>query len=188
MVSNPKRRRLFRHARPTAPNPEAAPGNAGRPARATPESGLGFAKNINFLLSIGAGTTSIAACSLSMAGFNPVVVLLVDDEPMLRMLAREGLEDAGFEVVEADDAEAALEILGARADVTVLFTDVNMPGPLDGLALARRVHEQWPAIQLVLTSGRGLAAPLPDDGRFMPKPYSIVELISAVGEAAREGH
>ncbi len=123
-----------------------------------------------------------------MAGPNPVVVLLVDDEPMLRMIARQGLEDAGFKVVEADDAETALEILGARTDVTVLFTDVNMPGPLDGLELARRVHERWPSVQLVITSGRGLDAPLPEDGRFMPKPYSIAELISAVDEAAREGH
>lgn len=122
-----------------------------------------------------------------MTGSNPIVVLLVDDEPMLRMIARQGLEDAGFEVVEADDARTALEILGARADVTVLFTDVNMPGPLDGLELARCVHERWPTIQLVITSGRGLVAPLPDDGRFMPKPYSIAELISAVAKAAEQG-
>jgi len=118
---------------------------------------------------------------------NPIVVLLVDDEPVLRMVARQGLEDAGFEVIEADDAKAALEILDAGAAVTVLFTDVNMPGPLDGLDLAECVHERWPAIQLVITSGRGLTTPLPDDGRFMAKPYSIDQLIRAVDEAAKRG-
>ncbi len=72
-------------------------------------------------------------------------------KPVIRMVASQGLEDAGFEVIEADCAENALEILKTRADVGVLFTDVNMPGALDGLDVARLVHERWPAIQLVLS-------------------------------------
>lgn len=120
-----------------------------------------------------------------MTAFTPTVVLLVDDEAVLRMIASQGLQDAGFEVVEADNAESALEILGARTDITVLFTDVNMPGPLDGLDLAKRVHDRWPAIQLVITSGRGLLDAVPDDGRFVAKPYSIDELVQAVGEVAK---
>lgn len=115
------------------------------------------------------------------------VVLLVDDEPAIRMIASQGLEDAGFEVVEADCAESALKILKARADVGVLFTDIDMPGALDGLDLARLVHERWPAIQLVLTSGRGLPAPVPDDGLFVAKPYSIEDLTKAVAKVAKQG-
>lgn len=65
-----------------------------------------------------------------MADVKPTVVLLVDDEPVLRMIAGQGLGDAGFEVAEADCAESALEIIRVRLDVTVLFTDVNMPGAL----------------------------------------------------------
>lgn len=122
-----------------------------------------------------------------MTDLKNTVVLLVDDEPVIRMVASQGLEDAGFEVIEADCAENALEILKTRADVGVLFTDVNMPGALDGLDLARLVHERWPAIQLVLTSGRGLSVPVPDDGRFVAKPYSIKEMTEAVIQVAKQG-
>lgn len=115
-----------------------------------------------------------------MADPQNTVVLLVDDEPVIRMVASQGLEDAGFQVIEADCADSALEILKTRADVSVLFTDVNMPGALDGMDLARLVHERWPAIQLVVTSGRGLSAPMPDDSRFMAKPYSITEMTKAI--------
>lgn len=121
-----------------------------------------------------------------MADPKNTVVLLVDDEPVIRMVASQGLEDAGFQVIEADCAESALEILRMRADVGVLFTDVNMPGALDGLDLARLVHERWPAIQLVLTSGRGLSVPVPDDGRFVAKPYSIKEMTEAVTKVAEQ--
>ncbi len=69
----------------------------------------------------------------------------------------------------------------------MLFTDVNMPGALDGLDAARLVHERWPAIQLVLTSGRGLSVPVPDDGRFVAKPYSIKEMTEAVTQVAKQG-
>lgn len=122
-----------------------------------------------------------------MTDLKNTVVLLVDDEPVIRMVASQGLEDAGFEVIEADCAESALEILKTRADVGVLFTDVNMPGALDGLDLARLVHERWPAIQLVLTSGRGLSVPVPDDGRFVAKPYSIEEMTEVVTQVAKQG-
>jgi CheY-like chemotaxis protein len=112
------------------------------------------------------------------------VVLLVDDEPVIRMVASQGLEDAGFEVIEADCAESALEILKTRADVGVLFTDVNMPGAFDGLELATLVHELWPDIQLVVTSGQALPTPVPDDGRFMAKPYRLDEMVDTVTSVA----
>lgn len=113
------------------------------------------------------------------------LVLIVEDEPFVRELAVAAVEDAGFEVVEADNAQAALEILKSRSDVGVLFTDVNMPGVLDGMDLARLVHEQWPAIRLVVTSGRALLEPVPDDGRFVAKPYSLRHLTDTLTRVTR---
>jgi CheY-like chemotaxis protein len=115
---------------------------------------------------------------------NHTLVLLVDDEPVVRMVACQSLEDAGFQVIEADCAQQALDVLKSRADVGVLFTDVNMPGAFDGLELARLVHEIWPAIQLVVTSGQALPTPVPDDGRFMAKPYRLNEMVDTVTSVA----
>ena len=113
------------------------------------------------------------------------LVLVVEDEPFVRMIAAEGLEDAGFEVIEAASADEALAILNTRNDVGVLFTDVNMPGSVDGVELARMVHQRWPDLRIIVTSGRDRPA-MPEDGRFVPKPYRpgqvahvIEELISA---------
>jgi CheY-like chemotaxis protein len=110
------------------------------------------------------------------------LVLVVEDEPLVRMIAAEGLEDAGFQVLEAESAEDALRILSERPDVGVLFTDVNMPGKVDGVELARLVHERWPELRIVITSGRDYLkkAELPDDGRFVPKPYRTDEVASLI--------
>ncbi len=116
---------------------------------------------------------------------NHTLVLLVDDEPVVRMVACQSLEDAGFQVIQADCAQEALDILKSRADVGVLFTDVNMPGAFDGLELAALVHRLWPCIQLVVTSGQALQAPVPDDGRFMAKPYRLDEMVDTVTSVAQ---
>jgi CheY-like chemotaxis protein len=116
---------------------------------------------------------------------NHTLVLLVDDEPVVRMVACQGLEDAGFDVIEADCAQGALDVLRSRADVAVLFTDVNMPGAFDGLDLAKLVHELWPDIQLVVTSGQALPTPVPDEGRFMAKPYRLDEMVDTVTSVAK---
>ena len=108
------------------------------------------------------------------------VVLLVEDEPMVRCLAFDGLQAEGYEVLEAENAAAAMRLLRERTDVAVLFTDVNMPGPMDGLALAELVHDRWPDIRLVVTSGRSVERPVPDDGAFLPKPYSVGDMAAAV--------
>lgn len=104
---------------------------------------------------------------------SPPLVLIVEDEPLVRELAGVAISDAGFEIIEAADAEEALAILKSRSDVGVLCTDVNMPGTLDGYALAKIVNDQWPLIKLVVTSGRALPGPLPGNGRFVAKPYSL---------------
>lgn len=96
------------------------------------------------------------------------------------------LEDAGYRVLEAADARQALAILETGIDVDVLFTDVNMPGDLDGIDLAELVHERWPDIRLIVTSGRSDAPPrpLPDEGRFLPKPYRLSEVSRMVNQLA----
>ena len=110
------------------------------------------------------------------------VVLLVEDEPLVRMFGADVLEEAGYEVVEAVDGDAALKVLEARADVDVLFTDVNMPGSLDGLGLARVVHERRPDIKLLIASGQVRLADdeIPDSGRFLAKPYAPHDILREV--------
>jgi CheY-like chemotaxis protein len=102
------------------------------------------------------------------------VVLLVEDEFLVRMAAADALEDAGFEVIETANAQAAQDVLADRADVQVVFTDVRMPGPMDGLELASLVRRRWPHILVVVTSGhlKPESDSLPDKAVFIPKPYS----------------
>lgn len=121
-----------------------------------------------------------------MTAASHVLVLIVDDEPIIRLLACDSLEDAGFEVIDAGNAEEALEILGQRPDVGVLFTDVNMPGGLSGLDLAETVHRRWPAIKLVVTSGQPPARPVADGGRFLAKPYNLRSMTDLVTEVSAE--
>jgi two-component system, response regulator PdtaR len=93
---------------------------------------------------------------------------VVDDNNLLRLYAGGLLVDHGFEVVEADSAEAALKVMRTHNGVRLLFTDIRMPGR-DGLDLAREVHARWPSVLLVITSGQMKPAPsdIPDDGRFV---------------------
>jgi CheY-like chemotaxis protein len=115
-----------------------------------------------------------------------IVVLIVEDEPVVRKAAVRWVGHAGFETLEAPDAHAALEVLETRPDISLLFTDVDMPGKIDGVELAEIVHQRWPDIKILVTSGRVslLDADLPDDGRFLAKPYSSEAVRRAVQEAA----
>lgn len=108
-----------------------------------------------------------------------VVVLIVEDEPLVRLVGADVLEEAGFDVVEAADADEALAILETRPDVRVLFTDINMPGSLDGLELAHLVHERWPEVRLLVTSGRFQLRneDIPDQGQFVAKPYEPAAVV-----------
>lgn len=100
------------------------------------------------------------------------LVLVVEDEILVRLTAAAGLEDAGFTVIEADDAAQAIEILNSRDGICAVFTDVNMPGSLDGVDLAQLVHDRWPDVRiLVTTGGADLSGGLPDGAEFVPKPY-----------------
>lgn len=115
--------------------------------------------------------------SISAAKALPVV-LVVEDEPLLRMLAVEVVEEAGFLAIEARDADEAVELLESRTDIIVLFTDINMPGSMDGLKLAHAVHDRWPPIKILLVSGqqRLQSCDIPSNSCFMGKPYQASAL------------
>lgn len=112
------------------------------------------------------------------------VVLIVEDELLIRMNAVEMIESAGFEVVEAGDADEAIAILQARPEIHVVFTDIQMPGSMDGLKLARFVRDRWPPIKLIATSGNHVArdGDLPEGGLFLPKPYTLAKITAALRE------
>jgi len=116
-------------------------------------------------------------------------VLIVEDEPLLRSMAVEFLSEAGLVTFEADNAIQALELLNhCAAEIAVLFTDVRMPGSMDGLELARVAHMSWPWIRVIVTSG-ALGKPsdtLPEDADFLRKPWLPLDLLAHVQKAATE--
>jgi CheY-like chemotaxis protein len=117
------------------------------------------------------------------------VVLIVEDEFLLRMDAVHMITAAGFEVVEAANADQAIDILESRRDITLVFTDIQMPGSMDGLKLARAVRGRWPPIKIIATSGQLDIAQgdLPEGGRFLPKPYSPGQLAGVLRELISGG-
>jgi CheY-like chemotaxis protein len=112
------------------------------------------------------------------------VVLIVEDEFLLRMNAAEMVGDAGFDVVEAGNADEAIAILEARPDIRVVFTDIQMPGSMDGLKLARFVRGRWPPVKIIATSGFVNVAKdeLPEGSRFLPKPYRPEQIVATLRE------
>lgn len=107
-----------------------------------------------------------------------LTVLIVEDEPFVRFVARDILEDDGFTVIEVAEAAEALAALAAHPEIVLLFTDIHMPGDIDGLELARRVADGWPKVRLALTSGRARLrdGELPEGALFVPKPYHPTQL------------
>jgi CheY-like chemotaxis protein len=118
-----------------------------------------------------------------------LVVLVVEDDFLLRMNASEMIEAAGFVVIEAPNADEAISILETRNDISVVFTDIQMPGSMDGLKLARAVRGRWPPIKIITTSGKRTIeqADLPEGGRFLPKPYSSVQISGVLRELIGAG-
>jgi CheY-like chemotaxis protein len=108
----------------------------------------------------------------------------VEDEYFLRIDAVLMIEDAGFDVLEAASADQAIEILEARPDIHVIFTDIQIPGSMDGLKLAHAVRGRWPPIKIIATSGRVnlRTDDLPEGGRFLPKPYGPEEIVGTLRE------
>src|SRR3954466_15668504 len=119
----------------------------------------------------------------------PAVVLVVEDELLLRMRAVDMVEDAGFTSVEAVDADEAVAILESRSDISLLFTDIQMPGSMNGLKLAHAVHERWPSIKIILVSGqmRPTEGERPADSRFFGKPVEVQEMIAQLQDMIGQG-
>ncbi len=120
----------------------------------------------------------------------PRVVVLVEDEFLVRALMADVLTDAGFEVREAAHAGEALAIVQAGpAAVSLLFTDIHMPGTMDGLALVHHVHAHWPDIRLLVASGKARLgqADLPPGCHFLPKPYDLQSTVDRVREMTVRG-
>jgi CheY-like chemotaxis protein len=117
-------------------------------------------------------------------GKERAVILIVEDEFLMRMDAVDMIKAAGFEVVEAESADKAITILERRVDITVVFTDIQMPGSMDGLKLAAFIRNRWPPIKIVATSGlRDIGEEdLPLGSHFLPKPYSPAQIVGTLRE------
>jgi two-component system, response regulator PdtaR len=106
------------------------------------------------------------------------LILVVEDESLIRMNSADMIRDLGFEVIEAVNADEAVAFLETVPGIKVVFTDIQMPGSMDGLLLAAVVRNRWPPVALLVTSGkmRPPADDMPRGARFIPKPYSPFEL------------
>jgi two-component system, response regulator PdtaR len=109
------------------------------------------------------------------------IVLVVEDETLVLLSICESLASEGYEVLTAVNADEAIEILESRNDINTVFTDVEMPGSMDGLRLAAAVRDRWPPINIVVTSGksRPLAAQMPTNIPFVGKPYQSADVLRA---------
>ncbi len=114
----------------------------------------------------------------------PCAVLVVEDDAILRLNALDIVEEAGFTAIEAKNADEAIAILEGRSDIALLFTDINMPGSMDGLKLAHAVRNRWPPIKIVVVSGHVQLNEndLPSDSRFFGKPFEAEKMIGELRE------
>jgi two-component system, response regulator PdtaR len=110
------------------------------------------------------------------------VVLVVEDHLVIRIAAKDFLETAGFEVIEAGNADEAIRVLEERSEIHLVFTDVLMPGSFDGLKLSHYIRDRWPPVKLILVSGRTAVTEmqLPADAKFFPKPYNENAIIEVM--------
>jgi len=118
---------------------------------------------------------------------NACTVLVVDDEPLIRAHLAKILGDKGCKTFEAGDAAEAIAILEGNSEITVVFTDIQMPGTMDGIALARYVRKRWPPTIIVVSSGKSqpAAGVLAEDIAFVPKPYEDRYLSAVIGDVRR---
>ncbi len=114
----------------------------------------------------------------------PLIILVVEDDVLVRMLACDILTDGGHHAIEAVDAQEALILLQARPDIAVMFTDVDMPGEINGLGLARLATLRFPQLPIIVTTGASAVAPgdLPPNARFLAKPYPPSALLATIQE------
>ncbi|MGD0720401.1 MAG: response regulator [Roseiarcus sp.] len=117
----------------------------------------------------------------------PPAVLVVEDEEIIRLDAVDLVKDAGFEAYEAADSDEALRLLEAHGDIGILFTDVDIPGSMDGLTLAHAARRRWPPMRIIVASGKlSLREPdLPAESAFFGKPYRPAQILVKLQEMAR---
>ena len=118
------------------------------------------------------------------SGRPSAAVLIVEDEPLIRMGTVYLIEDAGFEVYEAGSADAAIALLELHKEIRLIVTDVDMPGSMDGLKLAHYVRGRWPPVKIIVTSGhvKVTEESLPSGALFIPKPYDPAEITHKIRE------
>ncbi len=113
----------------------------------------------------------------------PRIIIVAEDEMTIRMIVAEALTEAGFHVIEVEHADAALIVLRSNAsEINVIFTDVHMPGSMDGLELAHHASLHWPWIALLVASGKAQPQPaeMPAGSRFLPKPYHPEHVVTHI--------
>jgi CheY-like chemotaxis protein len=110
------------------------------------------------------------------------VILVVEDDGIIRMTAVDLIERAGLEAVEANNADEAIKVLEARPEIHLVFTDVEMPGTMDGIKLVHHIRDRWPPIKLIVASGRMIVEQnnLPEGVRFFGKPYDPADLVQSI--------
>lgn len=111
-------------------------------------------------------------------------VLVVEDEPIIRMDAVAMIEDAGFRTFEAKSADDGITLMERHPEIGILFTDIDMPGSMDGLGLTHFVRESWPMTKIIVASGAvdTVRTALPDGAQFFPKPYPMQQIVCALLE------
>lgn len=117
------------------------------------------------------------------------VILVIEDEPVLRLEIVDMLEDDGFEVVVATNVDNAIQILENRLDIRIVYIDLDMPRGVDGVKIAAAIRDRWPPIEIVLTASRvdGARVQLPVRSKFFPKPInrtSVIRTMRAFAEHA----
>jgi CheY-like chemotaxis protein len=111
----------------------------------------------------------------------PIRVLVVEDEVLIRILVADELREVGFSVIEAANADEALSYLKAGGDVDLVFSDIRMPGSLDGLELARQLRGRYPSLPIILTSGNFFGTYGPHGANlFIAKPYKVERVIAII--------
>lgn len=129
--------------------------------------------------------SSITAGLKSLSVHSPkIAVLVVEDEFLIRMDIADSLESAGFAVYEASNAREAIDILTRHPDIHAMFTDVDMPGSMDGVKLAEFARHRWPPLKIIVTSGYRNVSPseMPPECRFFDKPYNLDRVITTIRE------
>ncbi|MDW5317167.1 response regulator [Rhizobium sp. PL01] len=117
-------------------------------------------------------------------GHKRITVIVVEDEPLVRLDIVISLENEGFIVLEASNADEAIDLLDTHSEIRLMFTDIDMPGSMDGLKLAQSVRDRWPPVKIIIASGHRQLSDelLPVEGRFFSKPYDHARVITAMRE------